>query len=123
MGNTMYEKALDSTIEQAERSARIFLAMLRDVQAVYVSGAGMILKAGLALGKRSRVSAPFVDGAASLFEDVAPAITKAQYDLANASINASLDALRSIRDNLADRTSTMGGNRGSQQDSGNSTER
>jgi hypothetical protein len=105
MWNAFYRKMLDAYIEQAENSAQVVLAAIRDVQALYVTGTRMVLRAGRALGKRSRLDVPLAGEVANLFEDAVPAVMKAQYDLADASINAGLDVARSMRDDLAARAS------------------
>ena len=65
----------------------------------------MVLKVGQALDKRSKLKLPLAGEAANFFEDAAPAVMKAQLDHANASINASLDVAKSIRENMAARAS------------------
>jgi hypothetical protein len=103
MPNTLYLKMLDSYIEQAENSARVILAAMRDVQILYMAGTRMALKAGRALDKRSILKLPLAEEATNLFEDTVPAVMKAQHDLADASINASLDVAKSIRESLTAR--------------------
>lgn len=100
MLNTFYLKMFDSYIEQAENSAHVTLAMMRDMQSTYVAGMRMVLKAEQVLEKRSKFKLPFIREAVDFFEVAAPAILKAQHDLATASFNANLDAAKSIRENL-----------------------
>jgi hypothetical protein len=100
MLNTFYLKMFDSYIEQAENSARVTLAMMQDMQSAYVAGMRMVLKAEQSLEKRSKFKLPLIREAVDFFEVAAPAIMKAQHDLATASFNVSLDMAKSIRENL-----------------------
>ena len=98
--NTFYLKMFDSYIEQAENSANVTLAMMRDVQNTCLTGMRMVLKVEQVLEKRSKFKLPLIKEAVDFFEVAAPAIMKAQHDLAAASVNANLDMAKSIRENL-----------------------
>jgi len=105
MPNRLYLKMLDIYIEQTENSASIILSAMQDVQNLYMAGTKMVLKAGQVLDKQSILKLPLAEEVSNLFEETAPAVMKAQRDLADASINANLIVAESIRENLTARAS------------------
>ena len=96
-------RLMDVFLEQVEQSTPLLATMVRDIQASYLGGVHMVLKAGESLENRSKMNVKFFQGVSNTFDTITPVIAEAQLGVAKAIANSASQSARLLRKSITGR--------------------
>lgn len=99
----VYFRLMDVFLKQVEQSTPLLETMVKDMQANYISGVHMVLKAGEALESKSKVNVNLVRGVSNAFDKVTPIITEAQLGVTEAMIGSARQSVQLLRRSITER--------------------
>lgn len=99
----LHFRLMDVFLEQFEQSAPLLTTMVKDMQAIYVSGVHFALKAGEMLEDRSSISVNFFHGAGKTFDSVTPVITETQLGVTKAIVDSTCQSIQLLRKSITGR--------------------